>query len=287
MSSTTLLSEASWDVPKPAAVLRGNARGLEIVVDGGAEVDAIIGAISNRLAEAPAFFRGSDVRIRVDNVPLPAPALARLEQVAHGFDLRIVEVAAATPPAVPIVTHPHPASLAGGSAPVLPPIPPVPMPPPLAVFPAEPDIDQHSAPPFGGAARSGNAGPIEIVEEAEDLPPGTRLVVGPVRSGVILEHPGHLVIFGDINPGAEVRAEGNIIVLGRLRGTAHAGIGAQAGFILALRLEPQQLRLGRVVARAADKDRAGSVPEIAHVINGTIVVERYQGKLPTHLVASI
>jgi septum site-determining protein MinC len=117
--------------------------------------------------------------------------------------------------------------------------------------------------------------------------PGTRVVIGPVRSGVILEHVGSLVVFGDINPGAEVRASGNIVVLGRLRGTAHAGIGQDVGFILALRLEPQQLRIGRQVARAADSDVAASEPELAYAAGGSIVVERYQGKLPRNLATSI
>ena len=123
--------------------------------------------------------------------------------------------------------------------------------------------------------------------ELETESAGTRIVIGPVRSGVILEHTGHLVVFGDINPGAEVRAKGNIVVLGRLRGTAHAGIGEDAGFILALRLEPQQLRICRQVARAADSDTPGTEPEIAYATGGSIVVERYQGKLPRNLATSI
>ncbi|MEO8706628.1 MAG: septum site-determining protein MinC, partial [Kofleriaceae bacterium] len=90
-----------------------------------------------------------------------------------------------------------------------------------------------------------------------------------------------------VNPGAEIRAEGNIVVLGRLRGTAHAGINSATGFILALRLEPQQLRICRLVARASDSDKPGLVPEIAHVTGGTIVVERYLGRLPNGLAASI
>jgi septum site-determining protein MinC len=111
------------------------------------------------------------------------------------------------------------------------------------------------------------------------------MVVGPVRSGVILDHPGHLVVLGDVNPGAEVRAEGNIIILGRLRGIAHAGIGRERGFILALRLEPQQLRIGRLVARAPDAASSGT--EIAYVTDRSIVVERYAGKLPFGLAAGI
>jgi septum site-determining protein MinC len=76
-------------------------------------------------------------------------------------------------------------------------------------------------------------------------------------------------------------------VLGRLRGTAHAGIGRDAAFIMALRLEPQQLRIGRQVARASDKDAAGAHPELAHVTGGNIVVERYLGRLPASLAATV
>jgi septum site-determining protein MinC len=116
---------------------------------------------------------------------------------------------------------------------------------------------------------------------------GTRLFVGPVRSGVILDHSGNLIVFGDVNPGAEVRATGNIVVLGRLRGTAHAAIGSDTGFILALRLEPQQLRIGRRVARAADNDTASNDAEIAYATGEQMVVERYQGRLPRNLATSI
>src|SRR5262249_54919951 len=101
-----------------------------------------------------------------------------------------------------------------------------------------------------------------IDELVETMPPGARLVVGPVRSGRIVDHPGHVIVIGDVNPGAEVRAEGSIIVLGRLRGVAHAAIGRAAGFIIALTLQPQQLRIGRMVARADDKDRPSGGAEI-------------------------
>ncbi len=131
------------------------------------------------------------------------------------------------------------------------------------------------------------AAPASAAAVAEALAPGARLVIGPVRSGVILEHTGHLIIFGDVNPGAEVRATGNIVVLGRLKGMAHAGIGRDLGFILALRLEPQQLRICRKVARSGDSDQAASDAEIAYCTGDAIVVERYLGKLPKNLASSI
>jgi septum site-determining protein MinC len=129
--------------------------------------------------------------------------------------------------------------------------------------------------------------PTHAAMPIPQLPAGTRLVVGPVRSGVILDHSGNLIVFGDVNPGAEVRATGNIVVLGRLRGTAHAAIGTDTGFILALRLEPQQLRIGRRVARAADNDTASNDAEIAYATGEQMVVERYQGRLPRNLATSI
>jgi septum formation inhibitor MinC len=315
MSSTNALSEidecwnSSSDAPaRPIALLRGSARGLEIVVDGRASGDAIAVAVSAKLGEAPAFFRGSDVRIRVDEGPLALGCLAKLDTIAGQFELRIVEVGALSKDGVP---HPN---LAAGSAPERLaadqdpaqgslPLPDDPAPVPVPVVESDPapavkapSIDQLElalrAPKKSTFANVGveptfaDEPEIEVVEHAPDEPE-TRIVVGPIRSGVIFEHRGHVIVFGDVNPGAEIRAEGNIVVLGRLRGTAHAGIGRDAGFILALRLEPQQLRICRLVARASEGDTPGSQPEIAHVTSGTIVVERYLGRLPGSLAASI
>jgi septum site-determining protein MinC len=126
-----------------------------------------------------------------------------------------------------------------------------------------------------------------VAELATAVSPAPRLVIGPVRSGMIVDHPGHVIVIGDVNPCAEVRAEGSIIVLGRMRGVAHAAIGRAAGFIIALSLQPQQLRIGRMVARAADADRPSGGAEIAYANGETIVVERFLGRLPSGLAASM
>jgi septum formation inhibitor MinC len=324
-----LLDEAGTP---PAAILRGTARGLEINVDGQATTTAIVAAVMKRLDEAPGFFRGSDVRIRVEDGPLAPGCLARLDEIAVMFELRIVEMTAAEKKklatgtvlvadadAVPLL------NLAAGSAPspafedeaptnanaskiiaMSPPTGDVAEPVEIGlaatdlldvsaldavtVTGADLDAANEEAEGISFEEPTGTAVPVQLASTPE-VPlvadPGTRIVIGPVRSGVILEHVGHLFIFGDINPGAEVRASGNIVVLGRLRGTAHAGIGQDVGFILALRLEPQQLRLGRQVARAADSDIPASEPEIAYLTNGGIAVERYAGRLPTFLATSL
>lgn len=117
-------------------------------------------------------------------------------------------------------------------------------------------------------------------------PPRARFVRGPIRSGSVLESHEHLVILGDVNPGAEIRSLGSITVLGRLRGVAHAGAGhpdGSAGFILALELAPQQLRLGDLVARAGDADNPPGRTEIAYAKDQQIIVETYRGALPRPL----
>ena len=297
--------------PEATAILRGTARGLEVVIDGTASMAAITSDVMRRLDEAPDFFRGSDVRIRVDDGPLPAGCLARLDEIMVMFELRIVEVSAAkrgaqlsTANAVPVP------NLADGSAPS-----PAQTnlafedeaptnanaklvtPPPAVAEILEPatlmeDLSELVSLPAEASFEepTQTAVPIQLAATPEsplEMSTGTRVVVGPVRSGVILEHFGHLIIFGDVNPGAEVRASGNIVVLGRLRGTAHAGIGQEVGFIMALRLEPQQLRIGRKVSRAADSDKPASEPEIAYGTGDAVVVERYLGKLPRNLATSL
>jgi septum formation inhibitor MinC len=310
------LANALAEVPedtRPAAILRGTARGLEVIIHAGAHVDAIVAAMTARLEEAPGFFKGSDVRIRVEDGPLARGCLRRLDELADQFELRIVEVGAvvakapalavvATPPDLDAVPQPN---LAAGSVPskledvptgavriatgVTPQVAATESDAPrslpqaeLTALPAEEPVSFEE--PTQTAVPRHLAATPEI--ELETLAPGPRFVVGPVRSGVILEHKGHIVVFGDVNPGAEVRAEGNIIVLGRLRGTAHAGIGQEVGFILGLRLEPQQLRIGRKVARSGDGE-APNDAEIAFSTGDGIVVERYAGKLPRNLATSI
>ncbi len=298
---------ATPEAPRPAALLRGGARGLEFLVWGRATVEAIAAALCTRLAEAPAFFRGNSVRVRVEDGPLPPGCLGRLDDIAARFELRILEVG----PAKPARQEPEVPQLAAGSAGIASPLStadtaPVtslvsPASSPVEAAPASTAEPTEAAPasaaeptetaPASAAeptetAPASTAEPKETAaqELVERLPAGeTRIVIGPVRSGVILDHPGNLVVIGDVNPGAEVRAERNIIVLGRLRGIAHAGIGRSFGFILALKLEPQQLRIARQVARAGDADGPAAAAEIAYVTSNKIVVERYAGKLPLGL----
>ncbi|MBD2260619.1 septum site-determining protein MinC [Pseudanabaena sp. FACHB-2040] len=87
-----------------------------------------------------------------------------------------------------------------------------------------------------------------------------------VRSGVEIRHPGTIVLLGDANPGSSLVAEGDILVWGRLRGLAHAGVaGNRTCRIMALQMQPTQLRIADVVARPPEKPPAEYLPEVAYI----------------------
>lgn len=87
-----------------------------------------------------------------------------------------------------------------------------------------------------------------------------------LRSGVEIRHSGTVVVLGDLNPGGIVVADGDILIWGRLRGIAHAGAsGNSKCLIMALQMEPTQLRIADYVARAPTNSPTVFYPEIAYV----------------------
>lgn len=130
----------------------------------------------------------------------------------------------------------------------------------------------------GGSEAKRSSVRARPVEEPKDL---TRLVRGTLRSGQSVKFNGNIVILGDVNPGAEVVASGDIIVLGACRGVCHAGSrGDNKSSVLALRLNPTQLRIADFIARSPDHEVQDSgVPEVARMKNNTVVIEAYSSEL--------
>lgn len=107
-----------------------------------------------------------------------------------------------------------------------------------------------------------------------------KILFGTLRSGQRMETPFSLIIVGDVNPGADLIAGGDIVVLGSLRGTAHASAyddDAPDRVIIALNMQPIQLRIGSVISRGSDE--AGKGAEIARIEDRRIVVEVFQPRL--------
>ncbi len=98
---------------------------------------------------------------------------------------------------------------------------------------------------------------------------------GNLRSGQVMEFETSIVILGDINVGAQVVSTGNVIVLGNLLGTVYAGAaGRENAFIVALKMNPMQIRISDVIARSSDeKHEAPAEPQIAYLRDGAIYID--------------
>lgn len=96
-----------------------------------------------------------------------------------------------------------------------------------------------------------------------------------VRIVIEIRHPGTVIILGDLNPGSNVVAAGDILVWGRLRGFVHAGAWGNSNCrIMALQMEPTQLRIANAVARAPEKPPTQIYAEVAYVTSQGIRITK-------------
>ena len=106
---------------------------------------------------------------------------------------------------------------------------------------------------------------------------------GTLRSGQVLESEASVVVLGDVNPGAKIVAKGNVVVLGSLRGNIFAGAdGNENAFVVALEMNPMQIKIGDIIARCADGEPAKKVkkkkekevqPKLAYIYDSNIYIE--------------
>ncbi len=106
---------------------------------------------------------------------------------------------------------------------------------------------------------------------------------GTLRSGQVLECETSIIIIGDVNPGAKIVSTGNIVILGALKGTAYAGTsGNEECFVVALDMNPMQIKIGGIIGRCEDKGilaslrerkRSAAEPQVATVLDGRILIE--------------
>lgn len=108
---------------------------------------------------------------------------------------------------------------------------------------------------------------------------------GNLRSGQVMEFETSIIILGDVNAGAQVVSTGNVIILGALNGTVYAGAsGRENCFVVALKMNPMQIRIGDVIARSSDeKTEPPKEPQIAYLDNGRIYVDTLSRKTLTDI----
>lgn len=99
---------------------------------------------------------------------------------------------------------------------------------------------------------------------------------GNLRSGQVLDVETSIIIMGDVNAGAKVISKGNVIILGSLKGNVYAGAGGNIdAFVVALDMDPVQIRIADTIARAPDQPRKKKVKEtkIAYWDSDNIYIE--------------
>lgn len=114
----------------------------------------------------------------------------------------------------------------------------------------------------------------------------TQFYRGTLRSGQMIQSESGIVVVGDVNPGATVASNGSIVVLGAVKGNVYAGVnGDEGAFVVALDMNPIQIRIGSIIAKSPDKTtekklifrrkpkEVSTEPQIAYAKDGTICIE--------------
>ena len=113
---------------------------------------------------------------------------------------------------------------------------------------------------------------------------------GNLRSGQDISSEKSIIVLGDVKPGANITSDGSVFVLGELRGNAFAGAqGDKKAVIMALQLNPIQLKIADATAMSPDADKGARIkvrkkglfarkdnePEVAYIENDHIVKTGY------------
>jgi len=241
--------------------IRGTSQGLVITLGPG-DLGALLRELDERLSSTASFFRGGRVALHVGPRELTTEELEALGQTIsrNGVSLwAVIGDSAATQAAAEALGL----ETTFGPQVIL---------PPEAASTPRPERDEGR-----------DKGQLETEVEdatlrlAQDADLGV-LIRRTLRSGQVVQYPGHVVVIGDVNPGAEIIAGGDVVVWGKLRGIVHAGAtGDDEAVVCALSLAPLQLRIGNHIARAPEgREDLPERPEMASVQDGEIVAEPWE-----------
>lgn len=229
--------------------IKGTRNGLLLTLEPETPFGELLGALSDRLAEAPGFFRGAALAVDTSRRTLRVSERTQLEALLAHYQMSVM-----------------------------------PLEQPVAV-PKEPEFTAAS--PLSAVVTS-LATQVQVTNEngqAQRDPresDDTLFLRRTVRSGQAIRHASNVVVLGDVNPGAEIVAGGDVIVWGVLRGMVHAGYpDNDKAVVCSLLLAPVQLRIAHLLSRPPDGFEVQPRPEVAAIRQGQIVVEAWlSGRSP-------
>lgn len=230
--------------------IKGTRNGLLLTLEPGTSFSDLLTALSERLAEAPSFFRGASLSLDTTRRALESGERTQLEALLAFYQMSVAPA-------------PAPESL------IAPPVEEAP-----AV--AAPTDDLAVV-----AREEQPAGTLDAQPDPRESS-NTLFLRRTVRSGQAIKHASNIVVLGDVNNGAEVVAGGDIIVWGALRGMVHAGYpDNEQAVVCSLALAPVQLRIAHLLSRPPEGYEVQPRPEVAAIRNGQIVVEAWINGRPS------
>jgi septum site-determining protein MinC len=259
-----------------AVIIKGVRGGLLILLDDGAAWDELLIELDQRLQANENFFSGAKATANLGGRAVGKDELAAIMEILARYKMSLDTVVSTNDDTR------HAASL-------------------LELKSRAPSFAGGAAGRLAGALARGKSEadkPGEraisvVAEEITSSGGGAMFVRRTVRSGQRLRHDGDICIVGDVNAGAEVIASGDVVVWGSLRGMVHAGAeGNDHAVICALILAPTIIRIAEVAGRSPSPEQhrrrvrilglgnkpevERAYPEIARVVDGGILVERWK-----------
>src|SRR5215470_5117967 len=210
--------------------IKGTRNGLLLTLEPETPFSELLDALSQRLSEAPAFFRGASLALDTTRRELHVSERSQLEALLAHYQMSVTSLEQDST-AIP------------GEREVI----------------SSPSIDVDSF--LATQITSEQAYQQDPRDSADTL-----FLRRTVRSGQAIHHPSNIVILGDVNPGAEIVAGGDILVWGVLRGMVHAGYPEnEQALVCSLSLSPVQLRIAHLLSRPPDGLQVQARPEVASI----------------------
>jgi septum site-determining protein MinC len=226
--------------------IKGTRNGLLLTLEPETPFSELLNALSDRLAEAPGFFRGASLALDTSRRLLRVSERTQLEDLLANYQMSVTPLEQIT--AAQQQAH------------------------------AEAEAVSTSVTAPNTVTLSETLETQRELRESDD----TLFLRRTVRSGQAIHHASNVVVLGDVNPGAEIVAGGDIIVWGVLRGMVHAGYpDNQNAYVCSLHLTPVQLRIAHLLSRPPEGKEVLPSPEVAAIRNGRIVVEAWINGRPS------
>ena len=224
--------------------IKGTRNGLLLTLEPETPFSELLNALSQRLSEAPGFFRGASLALDTTRRKLRMSERNQLEALLANYQMSVTSLEQSS-----------------------------------TAIRNEREVTSSSAisidPSFATQITSEQAQVQTYQLDPRDSD-DTLFIRRTVRSGQAIHHASNIVVMGDVNPGAEIVASGDIIVWGVLRGMVHAGYpDNENAIVCSLLLAPVQLRIAHLLSRPPDGLQVQTRPEFATIKNGQIVVEAW------------